>query len=235
MRATIGIWVIILLVTTLFFDPIAYGLHYSPYQILLRLLVTGYLRFIQATFLLILAGSMFCIYMWGKLPMKLKPFTEDRSLGLSTYGSTSLLFVTLYLGAVVFTFPPLEYSNPTILPGLVIFFLLGIVIFAGPLLSLRAKLVRTKKEKMDWIQQRHGHVIELIESVQNGPIDPILLNELIAIDSIRKDLDRIHTWPFNASILARLASVISSPGHLLDPSLEHLAPVCSCPKGPGRR
>jgi hypothetical protein len=70
-KATIGIWSILLFLTSLFLDPVAYGLHYSPYQILLRLLVTGYLRFIQATFLLMLAGSMFCIYKWGKLPMRL--------------------------------------------------------------------------------------------------------------------------------------------------------------------
>jgi hypothetical protein len=211
MKATFILWIALLAMTTIFFDPYAYGLHYSPYQILLRLLVTGYLRFIQATFLLILASSMYCIYEWGKLPMRLKSFTEDRSLGLSPYGGASLLFVTLYLAAVVFTFPPLDYSNSTVLPGLILFFLLGTVIFAGPLLSLREKLAQTRKEKLDWIQRRHGRVIELIESSRDGPIDPLLVNELIAIDSIRKDLDRIHTWPFNAGILARLASVIGLP------------------------
>jgi hypothetical protein len=211
LKATFALWIALLAVTTIFFDPFAYGLHYSIYQSLLRILVTGYLRFMQATFLLILGGSMYCIYKWGKLPMRLKPFTEDRSLGLSAYGSASLLFMTLYLIAVLLTFPPFVYSNTTVLPGQIIFFPLGLVIFAGPLLSLREKLAETKKEKLDWIQRRHGHVIELIESSQDGPIDPALVNELIAIDSIRKDLDRIHTWPFNASILARLAGVVGLP------------------------
>lgn len=211
LKAISALWAVLLVSSSIFFDPLVFGLHYSLYQSLLRLVVTGYLRFIQATFLWVLGYSMYSIYRWGKLPIKLKSFTEDRSLGLNPYGRASLLFVTLYVFAVLLTFPAFVYLTEAVLLSQTIFFLLGIVIFAGPLLGLRKKLVKARNEKLEWIQARHRRVMERIESSDEGPIDPSLVNELIAIDSIRKDLQQIHTWPFNAGILARLVTVVVLP------------------------
>lgn len=210
-RAITLLWAVLLALSSVFFDPVVFGLHYSVTQSVLRLVVTGYLRLVQASFLWVLGYSMFSIYSMGNLPIRLKSFTEDRSLGLSVYGRASLLFVTLYVVAVLLTFPFFVYVSTAALVGQMIFFMLGLVMFAWPLLGLRGKLLKTKGEKLAWIQTRHKRAIELIESSEDGPIDPALVNELIAIDSIRRDVQQIHTWPFNPGVLVRLVTVVVVP------------------------
>jgi len=215
LRSIAVLWVVLLCTTSVVLDPYVFNLFYSPYQAALRLLVTAYLRFIQATFLWVLGYSMYLIYRWGRLPIKLRSFAEDRTLGLKTYGRASLFFVTLYIMAMLLTFPIFVYKGEAVMWSQIIFSFLGLVIFVGPLFSLRRKLVEAKGEKLEWIRRRHRRVIELIESSGDGPLDTTLVNELIAIDNIRNDLLRISGWPFNTGIIVKLVSVVILPLALL--------------------
>jgi len=211
MKPIAAVWVLLLLVTSLVIDPLVFNLYYSPFQALERLLVTGYLRFIQATFLWSLAFSMYLIYRWGKLPIRLKSFAEDRTLGLRPYGSASLHFVTLYVLAMLLTFPVFVYKSEAVVWSQLIFSLLGLAVFLVPLFSLRKRLVDAKREKLSWIVRRHRRAIESIEACGDGPIDIALVNELIAVDNIRNDLKRISGWPFNAEVVVRLVTVVLLP------------------------
>jgi len=210
-RGIVAVWVVLVLATSLVFDPYVFNLYYSPYQELQRVFVTSYIRFIQATFLWVLGCSMYLIYRWGRLPIKLKSFTEDKMLGLNTYGRASLLFVCLYIVAMLLTFPVLVYKSEAVVLSQVVFSLLGLVLFLAPLLSLRRKLVVAKAEKLAWIQKRHSKVIDQIESAGEGPLNPALVSELMAVDSIKNDLQRINGWPFNAGIIVKLLSVVALP------------------------
>ena len=210
-RGIVAVWVVLVLATSLVFDPYVFNLYYSPYQELQRVFVTSYIRFIQATFLWVLGCSMYLIYRWGRLPIKLKSFTEDKMLGLNTYGRASLLFVSLYIVAMLLTFPVLVYKSEAVVLSQVVFSLLGLVLFLAPLLSLRRKLVVAKAEKLAWIQKRHSKVIDQIESAGEGPLNPALVSELMAVDSIRNDLQRISGWPFNSGIIVKLLSVVALP------------------------
>ena len=223
-RGIAAVWVVLVLATSLVFDPYVFSLYYSPLQELQRVFVTGYLRFVQATFLWVLGCSMYLIYMWGRLPIKLKSFTEDKMLGLNTYGRASLLFVSLYIVAMLLTFPVLVYKSEAVVLSQVVFSLLGLVLFLAPLLSLRRKLVAAKAEKLAWIQKRHSRVIGQIESAGEGPLNPALVSELMAVDSIRNDLQRISGWPFNAGIIVKLLSVVALPlvTYVLATSLMHI-------------
>jgi hypothetical protein len=211
LKAISLLWVVLLCTTSLVFDPYVFSLYYSPYQEMLRLLVTSYLRLIQATFLWVLGYAMYLVYRWGKLPVKLKCFAEDRTLGLNIYGRASLFFVTLYIIGMLLTFPIFVYKSEAVIWSQMIFSFLGLVIFLAPLFSLRKKLKEAKGEKLAWIQKRHTRVIESIESSGDGPIDSALVNELIAVDSIRNDLQRISGWPFNAGVVAKLVTVVVLP------------------------
>jgi len=205
------VWALLLCVTSLVIDPHIYNLYYTPLQAVMRLAVTGYLRLIQATFLWTLGYSMYLIYKWGKLPIKLRSFAEDRTLGLNIYGRASLLFVTLYIAAMLLTFPVFVYSSEAVVSSEAAFSLLGLVIFLVPLFSLRRRLNEAKSEKLAWITRRHTRAIESIESCGDGPIDSSMVNELIAVDRIRTDLQRISGWPFNAGVVAKLISVVFLP------------------------
>jgi hypothetical protein len=211
MKAIALLWVAILCVTSLAIDPYVFNLYYSPFQAALRLGVTGYLRFLQATFLWTLGYSMYLISRWGKLPMKLRSFAEDKTLGLNIYGRTSLLFVTLYIATMLLTFPVFVYKGEAVMLSEAIFSLLGLAIFLAPLLSLRKRLVEARNEKLAWIRRRHRRAIEAIESCGDGPIDAALVNELIAVDNIRSDIQRISGWPFNAGVAVRLVTVVFVP------------------------
>jgi hypothetical protein len=210
-KGIVVVWASLVLLTSLVLDPYFFNLYYSPFQACLRILVTSYLRFIQATFLWALGYSMYLIYKWGKLPIRLRSFAEDKTLGLNVYGRASLVFVTMYLVAMLITFPVFIYKGEAVMWSEVIFSLLGVAIFLGPLFSLRRKLLDAKNEKLGWIRRRHSRVIESIESCGDGPINAALVNELIAVDSIRNDLQRISGWPFNANVVAKLVTVVLIP------------------------
>jgi hypothetical protein len=209
--AIFTIWIVLVLASGLIFDPLIFKLYYSFAQSLMRVVVTSFLRFIQATFLWVLGYSMYSIYRWGRLPIKLKSFTDDPTLGLSTYGKTSLLFVTLYIVGVLLTFPILVYRGDAVAVSQVIFFSLGLGIFLTPLFGLRKKLIIAKQQKLAWIRRRHSRVMGMIESKDEGPLESSLVNELIAIDNIRRDLQQISTWPFNASVLAKMVTAVVLP------------------------
>jgi len=223
-RPVAAIWIALVLATSFVFDPYVFNLYYSPFQELQRVFVTSYLRLIQATFLWTLGCAMFLIYKWGRLPIKLRSFTEDRMLGLNTYGRGSLLFVSLYIVAMLITFPVFVYKSQAIMWSEVVFSFLGLAIFLFPLLSLRRKLTAAKEEKLAWIRKRHSRVIEQIESSGDGPLDPALVSELSAIDSIRNDLQRISGWPFDTRIIVKLFTVIALPlvTYALATSLMHI-------------
>ena len=206
-----AVWAVLIAATWVVFDPYVFNLYYPPYQELQRIFVTSYLRFIQATFLWVLGCAMYLIYKWGKLPIKLKSFTEDKMLGLNTYGRASLLFVSLYVVAMLLTFPVFVYKGEAVIVSQAIFSLVGLALFLAPLLSLRRKLVRTKMEKLAWIQKRHSRVMNMIEAAGDGPLDATLVNELAAVDSIKSELQRIRSWPFDTGIAARLLSVVALP------------------------
>ncbi|HXX86999.1 MAG TPA: hypothetical protein VEH86_00940 [Candidatus Acidoferrum sp.] len=209
--AILTIWIILVLASGLLFDPLIFKLYYSFNQSLLRVVVTSFLRFSQATFLWVLGYSMYSIYRWGKLPIKLKSFTDDRTLGLSAYGKASLFFVTLYIVGVLLTFPMFVYRGDAVVVSQVIFFSLGLGIFLIPLFGLRKKLIVAKQQKLAWISSRHSRVMEMIESTGEGPLESSLVNDLIAVDNIRRDLQQINTWPFNASVLAKMVTAVVLP------------------------
>jgi len=210
-KGVAAVWGALMAATWVVFDPYVFNLYYPPYQELQRVLVTSYLRLIQATFLWVLGCAMYLILSWGKLPIKLRSFTEDRTLGLNAYGRASLLFVTLYIAAMLLTFPVFVYNSGAVMWSQAVFSLVGLLIFLGPLLSLRKRLLEAKAERLTWIQRRHSRVIESIESSGDGPIDPALVNELIAIDSIRNDLVKISGWPFNTGVFVKLITVVALP------------------------
>jgi len=211
MKAIAVVWVATLCATSLLMDPYIFNLYYSPFQIILRLLVTSYLRLIQATFLWSLGYSMYLVYKWGKLPIKLKSFAEDKTLGLNIYGRASLSFVTLYIAAMLLTFPVFVYESEAVIWSQAIFSLLGLGLFLVPLFTLRQRLIEAKNERFAWITKRHRRAIESIESCGDGPIDAALVNELIAVDHIKNDVQHISGWPFNAGIFVKLLSVIALP------------------------
>jgi hypothetical protein len=147
----------------------------------------------------------------GNLGLKLKPFGVDRLLGLRPFATASLGSTALYVGLVTLTFVPQVVFSVASLTPLILtfaFLLLGLVFFVAPLISLRANLVRAKRDAAKWVGSWYTRNMEQMMARGDGPMEERLVNELVAIDKVQRDIQRMSTWPFDTGIVVRLTAII---------------------------
>ena len=183
-----------------------------------QILFTGYipwlyLDLVVSTFIWVWSYSLFSIYRMGKLPLRLKSFIEDRTLGLRPFGLFTARFTVLFLIPWGYLFLPqflVGYATPplTILFGS--FFALGFVFFLLPLRPLRTKLHAARAEELKWLVPRYKSILQHLQNVNTGSADSALIAELNAIDKIQRDVHQIRNWPFDTGIAVRFSAVILS-------------------------
>src|SRR5438093_210889 len=86
------IWIILLGIITLL-SPIPATIEKVALE---QIPVFAYFFLILALFLWTYGSSMLAIYRAGRLPFQLKPFTEDRTLGLKPFGTASMRLASVY-------------------------------------------------------------------------------------------------------------------------------------------
>ena len=154
---------------------------------------------------------MIAIYKMGRLPLKLKIFTEDRTLGLKPFANISLHLITLYVMAILLTFPIFLYPNSAVELSLTIFLIPGLFFFLIPLFGLHKKMRKARDEKSAMIGVRHSRIMNEVESMGEGPLNERVVNELLAIDVIKREIHQMHGWPFDIGTIARLSGVLGAP------------------------
>jgi len=209
-RLILATWVVLLATGVVVLEPF-FNPAYSLVQNLLRELLYGYMRLLQATFLWIFLSSMVAIYKMGQLPLRLKIFTEDRTLGLKPFANTSLHLTTIYVTAIILTFPIFLYPNFAVELSLTIFLVPGLFFFLVPLFGLHKKMSEVRAEKFAAIGLRHSRVMSEVEAVGEGPLSEGLVNELLAIDAIKREIHQMHDWPFDIGTVARLTGILGAP------------------------
>lgn len=165
------------------------------------------------TFFWVWFYSIYKIYRMGKLPLKLRPFTEDRTLGLKPFGRTSLQLTGVYvafLASIFVTTVPLSEYSPLVIALAISLLLLGLVIFFLPLLTLHSKLVEAKQQALQWISPQYVALVQKLRKDGLENSDEKLYHALAAIDKIQRDINQIHSWPFDVGIVTRLAAIIFS-------------------------
>ena len=165
------------------------------------------------TFFWMFAYSMYKIFRTGRRPMKLKSFTEDRMLGLKPFGRASLQLTGLYFGFVVIALVAEVSQVGVEIPGILLiigFILLGVGLFFIPQMSLHGKLLRAKQEAYAWIAPQHTRVMEVVKAQGVENIEGRVLSQLSGVESIRKDIAQIYSWPFDLGIVARLSAIVLS-------------------------
>ena len=180
----------------------------------------AYFLLVLGSFIYVYSYSMYSIYKMGNLPLNLKPFTEDRTLGLRPFGAVSLRLTLVYLAVVVFAM--LSASQDPVglgVSGSGGFFLVlsftglgcaSLILFILPLVGLHRKLVGKKREEMRWLGPRRTEIIRLIRGRADGAFDTDLLNEYNRIGQVERDIHQVHNWPLDVGVLARLLAVILS-------------------------
>ncbi len=165
------------------------------------------------TFLWVDLSSLYAIFKVGQLELALKPFTEDRVLGLKPLGRFSMQLVghTMLVMAliVISSFFAGLVSIPIL--GLFLFLtLLSLMFFFLPLLPLRRKLHQAKAEVAAWLGPRYTSVFQRIKSDPEGEIGQGVYQELMALEKIQRDVREIHNWPFDTGMVVRLSVIASS-------------------------
>ncbi|HEX9430009.1 MAG TPA: hypothetical protein VF944_06480 [Candidatus Bathyarchaeia archaeon] len=225
----LAVWAILLLtITFLFGFP-------SPTSVFSEhIAVIAYFFLILASFLWVYGYSMYAIHRAGKLPLRLKPFTEDRTLGLKPFGTASLRLASIYAvfpitltflelvnleveipGGVTIIFAPVRLTDMIFSVGLI---LAGVALFFLPLLSIRKRLQEAKRQELSWVTPHYTTIIEkLKEQISKTPREEsanetkTLADELTMVRQIQQDIQKIQSWPFDLGVVSRLATVLVIP------------------------
>ena len=165
------------------------------------------------TFVWVWMYTSYSVHKIGKLSFSPRPFAQDRALGLKPFGRFSLQLTGSYVALIAIIVLPNIAVGFSSLPLLILFaslFLLAPISFLLPLLPFRRTLLRTKRELQGRIGVRYTRVFELVDARADGRIDQSIINELTAVDKIQRDVQQIHTWPFDAGVVVRLSAIVLS-------------------------
>ena len=224
------VWIILLVVIDLV-SPIPSSIEGAVSN---HVLVFAYFFLILAFFLWTYGSSMVAIYRAGKLPFQLKPFTEDRTLGLKPFGTVSMRLVSVYgIFPIIVTFLQLitinveipggvtvglgsfRASDLIILSGLI---LVGVVLFLLPLVGIHRRLQDARRQELSWVTRRYTNLVQRLkdritrsDQFENANEKDALASEISIVRQIQSDIHRIQTWPFDLGVITRLATVLVLP------------------------
>ena len=58
---------------------------------------------------------------------------------------------------------------------------------------------------------RHSRVMSEVEASGDGPLSEEIVSELLAIDAIKREIHRMHDWPFDIGTVLRLTGILGAP------------------------
>ncbi len=224
------VWIILLVVINLV-SPIPSSIEGAVSN---HVLVFAYFFLILAFFLWTYGSSMVAIYRAGKLPFQLKPFTEDRTLGLKPFGTVSMRLVSVYgIFPIIVTFLQLITINVEIPGGVTVglgsfrasdliilssLILVGVVLFLLPLVGIHRRLQDARRQELSWITRRYTNLVQRLkdritrsDQFENANEKDALASEISIVRQIQSDIHRIQTWPFDLGVITRLATVLVLP------------------------
>jgi hypothetical protein len=176
-----------------------------------------YFLFILSYFVWTYGVSMLTLYRMGDLPLKLKPFVEDKTLGLRPFGVASLQLTGLYIVLPIAIALTTAFSAPNLIDLIFIttLTLTGLIFFFLPLQSFHRKLSQAKHDELEWINSQYAR---MIHQLKNGPHGTptvagtqMVANELLMVRYVQQDIRQIEEWPIDITILTRLITVLALP------------------------
>ena len=224
------IWIILLSVITLLSpDPLTIERVASDH-----IPVFAYFFLILAFFLWTYGSSMLAIYHAGKLPFQLKPFTEDKTLGLKPFGTASMRLASVYaIFPMIITFTTLFLVNVEIPGGVTVelgsfrgsdliflggLILVGAILFLLPLVGIHRRLQEARRQELNWITPRYTALVQRLKDrmTRSDQFESVndkddLASELIVVRQIESDIHKIQNWPFDIGVITRLATVLVLP------------------------
>lgn len=190
----------------------------TPLSLVFLLPATLYTTLAASTIVWVFGYSMYSLYKVGKGTLKLRPFGTDRTLGLRPFGLASLQIAAVYLGVSAILIASILVGGGVSLIALVSLFsfpLLAVPFFFLPLTSVHGKLVEAKSREMEWISRRYADLFQEIKSNRDARLDDSLKTDLAAFGQLQRDVQQVHSWPFDIGIIVRLAAITLSLAAIL--------------------
>jgi hypothetical protein len=165
-------------------------------------------------------GALWGVYRLGHQPLNLKSGYEDSSLGVRPIGSLSLSISYAYFGllgliVIITALNPFIFQLAFLLAVLTS---LGAVMFYLPLLGVQRQMLKSKRELQTAIRQTwalwlaKAHVAEAPRGSTMEDLSHILstMQNMLALQVAERKVNAISTWPFDTTILGRLAAITLS-------------------------
>jgi MFS family permease len=167
-------------------------------------------------------SSIYGLYKLGGRPLRMKSSTEDRMLGVRPFGDLSLSLSTAYFSVMVIMILmgiAATIGSPIIgfvpyMTLLVIFLMVGVVLFVSPLYAVHKKMLEQKEAERNELRKHAYKGVE--ERTPSSTDDAVAemqrkldsLTSLMALEMAEKNLNSIPDWPIDTHILNRFATIM---------------------------
>lgn len=166
------------------------------------------------TALWVYGSALWGLYRLGRGPLQLKPFYEDKTMGLRPLASLSLslslaYFVLLLIMVLMLFIGPVR---PEYVGTVMALLLLGVGLFFLPLLGAHRRMKEEKDTLKKALQARWGEV--LTRSLAPGDDTNATasfaaeIDAVVTLQALDGKVAAIPTWPFDMSILSRLGVMV---------------------------
>jgi len=155
----------------------------------------------------------------GGMPLRLEPFTADRSLGLRPFGRLAFwAFVPLPLLTLPLIF--VRYGIADLILNLAVT-VLGTVLFFTSLLGLHGQLTQAKAQYAAWARGLYAEALAPVIGSKNPRIPAAgggggaaalrsQSAELLAAAELERRVAAIYEWPFDEGMLRTMAAIATS-------------------------
>jgi hypothetical protein len=148
--------------------------------------------------------------------LRLVPYYRDPLLGTRPLGTLSLALASAFafgyaLGLAWSLHDPLR--SGFFFAALAIIGLAAIFFFL-PLLSVHAQMVDEKERELAFVRDRYAELFEISRHQPGAGTREVTLADVtsaLALEASERRITRVHTWPFDTDILARLATSFAIP------------------------
>lgn len=163
------------------------------------------------TALWVYGTALWGLYRLGRGPLRLKPFYEDRTMGLRPLASLSLslsfaYFVLLLIMVLMLFIGPVR---PEYVGTVIALLLLGLALFFLPLIGAHARMKQEKEALQAVIRERWRDVLarNLAPPGISNPRSPAgadVDDAVVTLEALERKVNAVPTWPFDLSILGKL-------------------------------
>jgi len=159
-------------------------------------------------------ASLWGLYSFGRLRLKLKSYYEDSMLGARVLGSLSFSFsATYFLGLTLFAGQMIlgGLAGQTSLVNVISMLILipvGKTLFMAPLISTHHRMLEAKKvEKASADKELSGLISRIRET---GEKDDRNVIRLLLLETLERKVEGIKTWPIDSPLIGKLALIAIS-------------------------